>query len=69
MVNSVLASLPISYMSCFDVPVSIKEKVIKFMRHCLWRKKTTKVKQKDQLWWHKAKFVDQKNKEDREFST
>jgi mannosylglycoprotein endo-beta-mannosidase len=25
MVNSVLASLPIFYMSCFDVPVSIKD--------------------------------------------
>jgi hypothetical protein len=46
MVKSVLASLPISYMSCFDVPVSMKEQVIKFMRHCLWRKKTTDVQAK-----------------------
>jgi hypothetical protein len=46
MVKSVLASLPISYMSCFDVPVSIKEQVIKFMRHCLWRRKTTDVQVK-----------------------
>jgi hypothetical protein len=46
MANSVLASLPISYMSCFDVLVNIKEQVIKFMRHCLWRKKTTDVQAK-----------------------
>jgi hypothetical protein len=46
MVNSVLASLPISHMSCFDVPVSIKGQVIKFMRHCLWGKMTTEVQVK-----------------------
>jgi hypothetical protein len=43
MVKSVLASLPIFFMCCLDVPVTIKEHVQKYMRHCLWRKKTNDV--------------------------
>jgi hypothetical protein len=46
MVNSVLASLPIFYMSCFEVPVTIKDQVIKYMRHCLWRKRNAEVQAK-----------------------
>jgi hypothetical protein len=26
-------------MGCFDVPITIKDQVVKYMRHCLWRKK------------------------------
>jgi hypothetical protein len=43
MVKSVLTSLPIFFMSCLDIPVSIKNHCIKFMRHCLWRKKRNDV--------------------------
>jgi hypothetical protein len=46
MVKSVLASLPIFFMCCLDVPVTIKDQVIKYMRHCLWRKKNTDVQAK-----------------------
>jgi hypothetical protein len=46
MVKSVLASLPISYMSCLDIPVTINEHIIKYMRHCLWRKKNSDVQAK-----------------------
>jgi hypothetical protein len=35
MVKSVLSSLPIFFMCCLDIPVSIKEQLIKYMRHCL----------------------------------
>jgi hypothetical protein len=40
MVKSVLSSLPIFFMCCLGIPVSVKEQLIKYMRHCLWRKKT-----------------------------
>jgi hypothetical protein len=43
MVKSVLASLPIFFMCCLDIPVSIREQLIKYMRHCLWRKKNGEV--------------------------
>ena len=43
MVKSVLASLPIFFMCTLDIPVSIKEQVKKYMRHCLWRRKTEDV--------------------------
>jgi hypothetical protein len=43
MVKSVLASLPISYMACLDIPVTIKEQIVKYMRHYLWRKRNTEV--------------------------
>jgi hypothetical protein len=43
MVKSVLASLPISYMACLDIPVTIKDQIVKYMRHCLWRKRNTEV--------------------------
>ncbi|XP_071685170.1 uncharacterized protein [Lolium perenne] len=46
LVKSVLASLPIFFMCCLDVPVTIKDWVIKYMRHCLWKKKTTDVQAK-----------------------
>jgi hypothetical protein len=35
MVKSVLSSLPIFFMCCLDIPVSVKEQLIKYMRHCL----------------------------------
>jgi mannosylglycoprotein endo-beta-mannosidase len=56
MVNSVLASLPIFYMSCFDVPVTIKDQVIKYMRHCLWRKRNAEVQAKGSalISWNKV---------------
>jgi retron-type reverse transcriptase len=46
LVKSVLSSLPIFFMCCFDVPITVKEQVIKYMRHCLWRKKNGDVQAK-----------------------
>jgi hypothetical protein len=46
MVKSVLSSLPIYYMSCLDIPVTINEQIIEYMRHCLWRKKYSDVQAK-----------------------
>jgi hypothetical protein len=43
LVKSVMSSMPIFYMCCFDVPVTIKEQVVKYMRHYLWRKKNSDV--------------------------
>jgi hypothetical protein len=43
MVQSVLASLSISFMTCLDIPISFNNQVIKYMRHCLWRKKNNDV--------------------------
>jgi hypothetical protein len=43
MVQSVLASLPISFMTCLDIPISVNNQVIKYMRHCLWRNKNNDV--------------------------
>jgi hypothetical protein len=40
MAKSVLASLPIFFMCTLQIPQTIKDQVIKYMRHCLWRKKT-----------------------------
>jgi hypothetical protein len=39
MVKSILASMSISYMSCFNILVTINEQIVKYMRHSLWRKK------------------------------
>jgi hypothetical protein len=39
MFKSVLSSLLMFYMCCLDIPVTIKDQVVKYMRHCLWRKK------------------------------
>jgi hypothetical protein len=63
MVKSVLSSLPISYMSCLEIPVTINEQVIKYMRHCLWRNIIQMYKQKVLLLWLGKKFVDQRHKE------
>ena len=43
-------------MSCFDLPVTIKEQLIKYMRQCLWRKKTTDVQARGQalVAWNKV---------------
>jgi hypothetical protein len=43
LVKSVLYSLPLFYMSCLEIPVGITEQIIKYMRHCLWRKKNQEV--------------------------
>jgi hypothetical protein len=43
LVKSVLASLPIFFMCCLDVPVNIKEQVTKYMRHCLLRRNNSEV--------------------------
>jgi hypothetical protein len=39
LVKSVLSSLPIFYMCTLEIPVTILEQLVKYMRHCLWRKK------------------------------
>jgi hypothetical protein len=46
MVKSVLSSLPMFYMCYLDIPVTIKDQVIKYLRHCLWRKKNNDVQAK-----------------------
>jgi mannosylglycoprotein endo-beta-mannosidase len=46
MVKSVLSSLPISFMACLDVPITIKDQIEKYMRYCLWRKKNNEVQAK-----------------------
>jgi hypothetical protein len=33
MIQSVLASLSISFMTCLDIPISVNNQVIKYMRH------------------------------------
>jgi hypothetical protein len=43
LVKSILSSLPLFYMSCLEIPVGITEQIIKYMRHCLWRKKNQEV--------------------------
>jgi hypothetical protein len=43
MVKSVLSSLLIFFMCCLDIPVSIKKQIVRYMRHCLWRKKNNDV--------------------------
>jgi hypothetical protein len=43
MIKSVLISLPILFMCCLDVPITIKDQVIKYMRHCPWRKMNSDV--------------------------
>jgi hypothetical protein len=42
-VKFVLSSLPLFYMSCLEIPVGITEQIIKYMRHCPWRKKNQEV--------------------------
>jgi hypothetical protein len=46
MVKYVLSSLPISFMACLDVPVTIKDQIEKYMRYFLWRKKNYEVQAK-----------------------
>ena len=55
MVKSVLAALPSFFMCTLDVPVSINEQIIKYVRHCLWRKKRNDVQVKGSalVAWHK----------------
>jgi hypothetical protein len=48
MVKSVLSSLPMFYMDFLDIPVTIKDQVIKYMRHCLWRKRNNDVQAQGQ---------------------
>ena len=48
LVKSVLSSLPLFYMSYLEVPIAIKDQIIKYMRYCLWRKKTDDVQAKGQ---------------------
>jgi hypothetical protein len=49
-------------MCCLDVPVTIKDQVIKYMRHCLWRKKNTDVQEKGNALVSWKKYADQKSK-------
>ena len=37
LVKSVLASLSVFFMTCLDIPITIKKQIIKYLRHCLWR--------------------------------
>jgi hypothetical protein len=46
LVKFVLASLPIFFMCCLDVPITIKDQVIKYMRHYLWRNKNNDVQER-----------------------
>jgi hypothetical protein len=46
LVKLVLSSLPLFYMSCLDILVGITEQIIKYMRHCQWRKKNQEVQAK-----------------------
>jgi hypothetical protein len=43
LVKSVLSSLPIFYMCTLEILVTILEQMVKYMRHCLWRKKNQDV--------------------------
>jgi hypothetical protein len=43
LVKSVLSSLPIFFMCYLEIPVTILEQMVKYMRHCLWRKKNQDV--------------------------
>ena len=38
LVKSVLSSMPIFYMCTLEIPVSVKNQLNKYMRHCLWRR-------------------------------
>ena len=67
LVKSVLSSLPIYYMSCFDLPVTIKEQLIKYMRQCLWRKKTSDVQARGTALVAWKKVCRPKNQGDWEF--
>jgi hypothetical protein len=46
MVKSVLSSLPIFFIACLDILVSIKDQLEKYMRYCLWRNKNNEVQAK-----------------------
>lgn len=37
LVKSILASLPIFFMCCLDIPQTIKKQIAKYLRHSLWR--------------------------------
>lgn len=37
LVKSILASLPIFFLCCLDIPETIKKRIAKYLRHCLWR--------------------------------
>jgi hypothetical protein len=49
LVKYVLASLAIFFMCCMDVPITIKDQVIKYMRHRMWRKKKMMCKEEEVL--------------------
>jgi hypothetical protein len=50
MVKFFLASIPIFLMCCLDILVSIKNEIIKYMRHGLWRKIKMKFNLEDLPW-------------------
>jgi hypothetical protein len=62
MVKFILASLPISFMACLDIPVSIKDQLVKYMRYYLWRKKNTEVQSRGPALIAWEKIVGQKTK-------
>jgi hypothetical protein len=60
LVKTVLASMPIFFMCCFDVPVTIKEQVVKYVRH--WRKKNSDVQANGSTLVAWKKYADKKIK-------
>jgi hypothetical protein len=46
LVKSVLTAMSIFQMCCLDIPITITEQIVKYMRHCLWRKKDFEVQAK-----------------------
>lgn len=53
MIQSVLASLPVYYLSLFQLPVSVAKEMEKIMRNFLWGSSNT-VKKKSWVGWSKA---------------
>jgi hypothetical protein len=46
LVKSVLTSMSIFQMCCLEIPITITEQIIKYMRHYLWRKKDSEAQAK-----------------------
>jgi hypothetical protein len=46
LVKSILTSISIFQMCCLDIPITITEQIVKYMRHYLWRKKDSEVQAK-----------------------
>ena len=51
MVKSVLYSLAVYFMTCLDLPETIKQQINKYLRHCLWRGSNMKDKRPAMVAW------------------